>query len=158
MKFMALNQQEMHAFIRGGIVKSLFTIVVVIQLVACDEGGTSGSGSGSMSSSASTSSTITASSSDLSSADATGSLSLSWVAPVARADGTPLSLSDIDGYRIYFGTSTGSYPNQIDLTDATAQAATITDLPAGTYYLVMTTYDVSGLESAYSSMATKNVQ
>ena len=148
----------MHALIRGGIVKSLLTIVVMIQLVACGGGGTSGSDSGTMPSSAATSGTSTSSSSDQSSASATGSLSLSWVAPAARADGTPLSLADIDGYRIYYGTSAGSYPNQLDLTDATAQAATITDLPAGTYYLVMTTYDVSGLESAYSSMATKNVQ
>jgi hypothetical protein len=155
---MALNQQGMHALIRGGIVKSLLTIVVMIQLVACGGGGTSGSDSGTMPSSAATSGTSTSSSSDQSSASATGSLSLSWVAPAARADGTPLSLADIDGYRIYYGTSAGSYPNQLDLTDATAQAATITDLPAGTYYLVMTTYDVSGLESAYSSMATKNVQ
>jgi hypothetical protein len=88
----------------------------------------------------------------------TGSLTLQWTAPVTRADGTPLSLSDIDGYHIYYGASAGNYPNRIDVTDGTAQAATITDMPVGPYYLVMTTYDVSGIESTYSSMATKNAQ
>jgi hypothetical protein len=87
-----------------------------------------------------------------------GSLTLQWSAPVTRADGTPLSLSEIDGYRIYYGVSTGNYPNQIDVTDGTAQAVTVTDMPVGTYYLVMTTYDISGNESAYSSMVTKNAE
>jgi len=155
---MALNQQGMQALIRGGIIKSLLSIVVVMQLVACGGDGASGSGSGAVTSSAATSGTSTSSSSDQSSASATGSLSLSWVAPVARADGTPLSLADIEGYHIYYGTSAGNYLNQLDVTDGTAQAATITHLPVGTYYLVMTTYDISGLESDYSSMATMNVQ
>jgi hypothetical protein len=88
----------------------------------------------------------------------TGSMSLQWTAPVTRADGTPLSLSDIGGYHIYYGTSAGNYPNQIDVPDGTAQAVTITDMQVGTYYLVMTAYDARGLESVFSSMATKNVQ
>ena len=87
----------------------------------------------------------------------TSSISLQWTAPVARTDGTPLSLADIDGYRIYYGTSANNYPNQLEVSDGTAQSATITDLPVGTYYIVMTTYDVIGLESAYSSMVTKTI-
>ena len=85
----------------------------------------------------------------------TGSLTLQWTAPVTRADGTPLSLADIDGYRIYYGPSANNYPNLLEVSDGTAQSATITDLPVGTYYIVMTTYDVGGLESAHSSMVTK---
>jgi hypothetical protein len=77
---------------------------------------------------------------------------------VTRSDGTPLSLSDIDGYYIYYGTSAGDYLYRINVADGTAQAATMTDMPVGPYYLVMTTYDVNGLESAYSSMVTKNAQ
>jgi NedA-like, galactose-binding domain/Putative Ig domain len=85
----------------------------------------------------------------------TGSLALQWTAPVTRADGTPLSLADIDGYRIYYGDSVGNYPNRLEVPDGTAQSATITDIPVGTYYIVMTTYDVDGRESAYSSMVAK---
>jgi hypothetical protein len=125
---------------------------------ATTSGGTTSSGT---SSSGSTSSSITSGSTTSSGTTApaqTGSLTLQWTAPVTRADGTPLSLSDIDGYHIYYGTSAGNYPNRIDVADGTAQATTITDMPVGTYFLVMTTYDVSGLESVYSSMATKYVQ
>jgi hypothetical protein len=88
----------------------------------------------------------------------TGTVTLSWTAPTKRADGTPLSLADIHGYRIHYGTSAGDYTGHVDLADGTAQQVTLTDLPLGTYYLVMTTYDVVGLESGYSSAATKNVQ
>jgi len=164
MKYMALNQQEMHALIRGGIVKSLLTVVVVMQLVACGGGGgggsgASGSGSGTVSSSgtstAASNSTSKSTTSGQSSAKATGSLSLSWVAPVARADGTPLSLADIDGYHIYYGNKPGSYPYRVKVKDGTVQRATLKNLASGTYYIVMTTYDVHGRESRHSSMVKK---
>ena len=164
MKYMALNQQERHALIRSGIVKSLLTVVVVMQLVACGGGGgggsgASGSGSGTVSSSGTSTpasnSTSTSTTSSQSSAPATGSLSLSWVAPVARADGTPLSLADIDGFHIYYGNKPGSYPHRVKVTDGTAQRATLKKLARGTYYIVMTTYDVDGRESSHSGMVKK---
>jgi len=79
-----------------------------------------------------------------------GSFSLAWTAPVARADGSPLSLADIGGYRIHYGASAGNHPNTVDVSDASAQQATVNNLPAGTYHVVMTSYDTSGLESANS--------
>ena len=85
----------------------------------------------------------------------TGSLTLQWTAPVTRTDGTPLSLANIDGYRIFYGDSAGNYPNRLEVQDGTATSATITDLLVGSYYIVMTTYDVSGRESAYSLMVAK---
>ena len=85
----------------------------------------------------------------------TGSITLHWTAPVTRTDGTPLSLADIDGYRIYYGDSAGNYSNRLEVSDGTAQSATITDIPVGSYCIVMTTYDVDGRESAHSSMVTK---
>ena len=88
----------------------------------------------------------------------TGSLSLSWTAPVTRADGSPLSLADINGYRVYYGDSTGSYPASVDVPDGTATATIVSDLPAGDYYVVMTTYDVDGRESGYSSEILKPAQ
>jgi hypothetical protein len=168
MKYMALNQQERHALIRSGIVKSLLTVMVVMQLVACGGGGgggggggsgASGSGSGTVSSSgtstAASNSTSKSTTSGQSSAKATGSLSLSWVAPVARADGTPLSLADIDGYHIYYGNKPGSYPYRVKVKDGTVQRATLKNLASGTYYIVMTTYDVHGRESSHSGMVKK---
>jgi hypothetical protein len=87
-----------------------------------------------------------------------GAFSLNWTAPTTRADRTPLSLADIDGYRIYFGKSPGKYSDVVDVADGTAQSANVTDLPVGTYYLVMTTYDNTGLESIYSGEISKMAQ
>jgi hypothetical protein len=82
---------------------------------------------------------------------------LNWKAPAARTDGTPLSLADIDGYRIHYGKSSGTYNNHFTLSDGTAQKVTLTDIPVGTYYLVMTTFDSAGRESDYSSEVSKAV-
>ena len=89
---------------------------------------------------------------------ATGNLDLNWTAPVARADGTPLSLADIDGFRIYYGESEGQYTESVEITDGTAQSATVTGIPVGSYHIVMTTYDMDGRESGYSSSVIKSVQ
>ncbi len=87
----------------------------------------------------------------------TGSITLSWTAPVKRSDGTPLSLADIDGFHIHYGKTAGSYTSQVNVADGTAQKVNLTNLASGTYYLVMSTYDVNGRESGNSSMVTKSV-
>mgnify|MGYP002065096227 FL=1 len=87
-----------------------------------------------------------------------GSASLSWRAPAARVDGESLPLTEIAGYRIYYGTRSGQYEFQTPIDDAYTSSITIDDLPVGTYYFVMTTVDVNGLESGYSSEAVKVVQ
>jgi hypothetical protein len=86
---------------------------------------------------------------------ATGSFSLSWTAPTTRADGSPISLADIDGYRVYYGSSKGKYPNQVNITNGAATSRTVNNLMPGTYFLVMTTYDDAGRESSQSPEITK---
>jgi hypothetical protein len=125
-------------------------------------GGTTGSGTtGSGTTSSGTTSSGTTSggtTGDPAAPVQTGSFTLQWTAPVTRADGTPLSLSDIDGYHIHYGTSAGNYPNSVNVADGTAQSVIVNNLSVGTYYVVMSTYDVNGLESANSSMVTKAVK
>jgi hypothetical protein len=86
---------------------------------------------------------------------ASGGFTLSWTAPTIRSDGTPLTLSDIDGYRIYYGTTPGNYPGILDISDGTVTSAALNNLPVGDYYVVMTTYDRNGLESSQSGMVSK---
>ena len=74
---------------------------------------------------------------------------LNWTAPVAREDETPISMAEIAGYRIHYGTSQGSYTQTIDVNDAYIDEIAL-DVSEGTYYLVITTIDVDGRESAFS--------
>jgi len=72
-----------------------------------------------------------------------------------RSDGTPISLAEIDGYRVYYGTTPGNYSNSVDITDGAATGTTVNNIPVGDYSVVMTTYDTSGRESAQSAVITK---
>ena len=79
------------------------------------------------------------------------SLSLSWLATLEREDGTGMWPEEIAGYRIYYGTVAGYYPNQFVVNDGSVSQAQIPGVPPGTYYAVVTTVDSDGLESTYSS-------
>jgi len=84
-----------------------------------------------------------------------GSFSLSWAAPVTRSDGSPMSLAEIDGYKVYYGSTQGDYPKSVDINDGTETAMTVSGVPVGDYYIVMTTYDSDGRESTQSSVVNK---
>jgi len=75
-----------------------------------------------------------------------------------RNDGTPLSLSDISGYHIHYGEYEGNYTESVDIADGTAQYAKLTGIPVGSYYVVMSTYDVDGRESSFSNYVFKTSQ
>ena len=140
--------------------RALLSVLFVLFLSACGGGGGSSSGDGSSSSGVQENtdleSTTSADSTRSSNTTASnGSFTMKWTAPVARTDGTPLSLSDISGFFVYYGKSSGNYTSFVDVPDGTATSVTVTDVPVGTWYVVMTTYDDSGLESAYSAEITK---
>jgi hypothetical protein len=78
-------------------------------------------------------------------------VNLSWTAPAEREDNTAISLSEIIGYKIYYGTTQGNYDNSIDIDDSTAVNHTFNDFPAGTHYFAITTKDTEGRESQFSS-------
>jgi Putative Ig domain len=86
-----------------------------------------------------------------------GTLDLSWTAPTTRSDGTPISLAEISGYRIYYGSRSGTYNTPVNVNDGSVQTTTLTGLAPGSWFLVMTTVDTNGLESAYSPEVVKVV-
>jgi len=85
-----------------------------------------------------------------------GSVTLSWTPPTQNEDGT--ALTDLDGYRIYWGTTAGNYPNSVTIDNESVSTYVIDNLSPGTYEFVATSFNTSGVESAYSSPATKVVQ
>lgn len=84
-----------------------------------------------------------------------GSVTLSWTPPTQNEDGTVLM--DLAGYNIYWGTSSGSYPNSIRLDNPGLSAYMVENLAPGTYEFVATSFNASGVESTYSNPATKIV-
>lgn len=74
------------------------------------------------------------------------SLTLAWEAPTRNADGS--ALTDLGGFRLYWGTASRRYDFMREVGSATE---TVLDsvLP-GTYYFAVTARDRSGNESGYS--------
>ena len=139
-------------FSQFGFVRAFSYLLIIAQLGACGGGGGSSSAESSLDSSSPLDSPP-----PLESKVPASSTTLNWTAPVARSDQSPLSLADIGGYRVYYGTVEGEYPNRIDVNDGTAGEVVVNDLPTGTYYFVVTTYDIEGRESEYSKLVVKTI-
>lgn len=78
-------------------------------------------------------------------------INLSWTAPSERENNEPISLSEIAGYKVYFGTQQRNYSSSVDINDGSADGHTFSGFSAGTYYFALTTYDTAGRESQYST-------
>lgn len=78
---------------------------------------------------------------------------IQWVPPTAYDDESPLdAATEISGYKVYYGTSSGSYTNTLDV-GANQQEVSIDGL-SGTYYFVVTTISTELEESDYSNEIT----
>lgn len=86
---------------------------------------------------------------------ATGSATLTWTAPTANTDGSPLT--DLAAYKIYYGTSQGNYPNEIRIDNPGVTTYVIDNLSANTWYFVSTSINRFDVESDYSNVASKTV-
>ena len=85
-----------------------------------------------------------------------GSVTLTWTAPTENTDGSPLV--DLAGYKIYWGTGNGVYPNSVTLDNPGLTSHVVENLAPGTYEFVATSYNRAGVESSYSNTAIKVVQ
>src|SRR5204862_5513175 len=77
-----------------------------------------------------------------------GSATVSWVSPTINVDGTPLT--DLAGFRVFYGMSPNQLDQKIELPDATFTSVQIEDLAAGTYYFAVKAYTTSAVESDVS--------
>ena len=80
-------------------------------------------------------------------------VSLSWAAPTENVDGTPLT--DLAGYRIYYGGQSRTYTEMVEIMEPASTAYTL-NLASGDYYVAMTALDQEGNESAYSNEVLKS--
>ncbi len=86
--------------------------------------------------------------------DPAPTINISWVAPSERASTppTPLPLSEIAGYNIYYGIVQGEDPTNkqyifVEKDGSGGGSHTFIDPPVGTFYIVLTTIDIDGRHS-----------
>ena len=75
--------------------------------------------------------------------------SVNYTPPSQKANGDPLSLSEITGYRVYYGEQSGEYTSTVNLNASGEPDLDISIPTSGTYFVVVTTL-ANGLESSYS--------
>ena len=80
---------------------------------------------------------------------AAGSATLSWMAPTERVDNTPLT--DLAGFRINYGQTSGIYNNQITIQNPGIASYLVENLPSGTWHFVVSAFDSPGRQSKRSN-------
>jgi hypothetical protein len=86
---------------------------------------------------------------------ATGSATLSWTPPTQNTDGSPLT--DLAGYRIYWGTSQNGLLNSVTVNNPGLTSYVVDQLTPGTWYFATTAVNSQLVESGPSNVASKAV-
>ncbi len=84
-----------------------------------------------------------------------GSATLSWTPPTQNEDGSPLT--DLAGYKIYYGTQQGNYRTSIRIDNPGIATYVVENLTPNTYYFVSTAFKSNGVESAFSNEVVQGV-
>jgi hypothetical protein len=87
---------------------------------------------------------------------AAGSATLTWQPPTENTNGT--ALTDLAGFKVYWGTTPGNYPSSVTLNNAGLTSYVVQNLTPATYYFVVTAFSRAGAESSFSNPASKTVQ
>jgi hypothetical protein len=84
-----------------------------------------------------------------------GTATISWVPPTQNTDGSPLT--DLGGYRIYYGTSPSNLSQVIELSNPGLTRYMVGNLSPSTWYFAMRSFSTDGAESEPSSIASKTI-
>lgn len=85
-----------------------------------------------------------------------GAATLSWTPPTRNTDGS--TLTNLAGYRIYYGTSASSLNRTIRIDSAGVTSYVVTDLAPGTHYFAVTALNSLGAESERSTVVSKTIR
>lgn len=84
-----------------------------------------------------------------------GNATLSWVPPTQNTDGS--ALTNLAGYRIYYGTSATSLTQVIQVANAGMATYVIENLSPATYHFALKAYTSNGAESSLSNVVSKPI-
>jgi hypothetical protein len=83
------------------------------------------------------------------------SAALSWTPPTTDTDGG--SISNLAGYKIYYGSSANTLTSVIQITNPGLTSYTVGNLNAGTYYFAVSAYTTDGIEGGQSAVVSKTM-
>ncbi len=84
-----------------------------------------------------------------------GSATLTWTLPTTNSDGS--TLTNLAGFRIYYGTSASSLTQNVQLANPTVTAGMVESLTSGTWYFALKSYTTSGIESVGTTPLSKTI-
>jgi hypothetical protein len=84
-----------------------------------------------------------------------GTATLSWEAPTTTTSGS--ALTDLAGYRIYYGISASDLSQTVQLNSLSVQTYVIDNLGQGTWYFAIKAVTTAGVESALSDIVSKSI-
>ncbi|EON91568.1 hypothetical protein MARLIPOL_12689 [Marinobacter lipolyticus SM19] len=82
---------------------------------------------------------------------------LSWTAPLTRENGDSLSMGEIAGYEVVYGTSADAMDQSLAIGDASVDELLVDQLSEGTWYFAMRTLDTDGNRSQLSEVVYKQI-
>ena len=85
----------------------------------------------------------------------TQAATLSWEAPTANTNGT--ALTDLVGYRIYYGSSPEELKQSVQIGTVGLQTYVIDNLDPGTWYFAVMALASNGAESTLSNVVSKSI-
>lgn len=84
-----------------------------------------------------------------------GSALVSWEPPTENTDSS--NLNDLAGFKIYYGTFPGEYDETITINNAGMTSFLVENLASADWFFVVTAFNTSGVESAYSKEVFKEI-
>ncbi|MBV8575259.1 MAG: fibronectin type III domain-containing protein [Acetobacteraceae bacterium] len=84
-----------------------------------------------------------------------GTATLSWDAPTTTTSGA--ALTDLAGYRIYFGTDINALTQTVQLSGVGMQTYVIDNLSKGTWFFAVKAVTSLGVESPLSNIVSKTI-
>lgn len=86
----------------------------------------------------------------------TAAVTVTWTPPTENTNGS--TLTNLAGYRIYYGTSQSNLDHVVVLTNPGLASYVLSSLSAGTWYLALTSVNTAGVEGPRSTVVSAVVQ
>jgi hypothetical protein len=75
--------------------------------------------------------------------------------PTQNEDGS--ALTNLAGYKVHWGTSSGSYTNNVTINNSGITTYVVENLVPGTYYFALSAFTNAGLTSDFSNEARNTI-